>query len=150
MTKIIGIVLVVMSASLVGNGFAMRLFKRAELLRSAESLCREVGENIRFSGSPLKEIIAVSAEMHNELQFLTDFPNIEPGFPFAKKDATAIREFFAGLGVSDLAGQQKHCEAYARRLARLQDEAEGEYKSKSRLYRVLGVFGGICAAVVLI
>lgn len=148
--KVIGIGLIVAAATLCGNTMAIRLQKRAAALSQMQQFCAEVGEKIRFFATPVEQIIKECAPKYNELLFLAEFPKITPQYPFDKNDDVEVGQFFAGLGASDICGQQKHCEAYSLLFGRMAEAAKEECNSKNRLYRVLGLFCGVCIAVLLI
>lgn len=150
MYKLIGSVLLVVSATLCGNALALRLSKRVQALKNMASFCNMAGEQIRLFATPVEKIINLAARRYNSLEFLQKYPNIAPAYPFAKTDVQLIKAFVTGLGASDVCGQLKHCEAYFLQFERLAKEVKTESDSKNRLYRVIGLFCGICITVLLI
>ena len=60
-----------------------------------------------------------------------------------------LTEFAEGCGRTDLAGQQAHFEYYCRLLAAEEEAARRRYAEKGRVYRVLGLTGGIALMLLL-
>lgn len=148
--KLIGCVMLIAATTMCTNALAIRLAKRAQCLRNMASFCNMAGEQIRLFGTPVEKIVKTAAGQYNNLEFLQNYPNAEPSYPFAKTDVQLIKAFVSGLGASDVCGQLKHCEAYFLQFERLAKEVKTESDSKNKLYRVLGLFCGICIAVILI
>ena len=53
------------------------------------------------------------------------------------------------LGKTDLEGQLSHIELYRALFQKQIKEAEDDAQKKSRLYRTLGIFGGVSAAILI-
>lgn len=68
---------------------------------------------------------------------------------FAPGDVRLLEEFGSGFGTSDTQGQIAHFSLYESLAAAALEEAKKERDGKSRLYRMLGVFGGAAAAILL-
>ena len=60
-----------------------------------------------------------------------------------------LLEFGAGCGHTDLAGQQSHIDYYRRLLAAQETECRRVWQEKGRVYRVLGLTGGIALMLLL-
>ena len=68
---------------------------------------------------------------------------------FSKSDLELLRGFGAGFGASDTEGQLAHFGLYAGLVAEALENAKQDRSRKSRLYLMLGSFGGIVAALLL-
>lgn len=68
---------------------------------------------------------------------------------FSQKDVAMLKSFGSGFGASDTAGQIAHFGLYETLTASALDEARQERDRKSKLYLMLGVFGGMAAAILL-
>ena len=60
-----------------------------------------------------------------------------------------LLEFAQGCGHTDLAGQQAHIEYYRTLLAAQEQEARRAWQEKGRMYRVLGLSGGVALMLLL-
>lgn len=60
-----------------------------------------------------------------------------------------LREFAEGCGHTDLMGQQSHLEYYRTLLSAQEEQARCVWREKGRVYRVLGVTGGIALMLLL-
>ena len=68
---------------------------------------------------------------------------------FAKKDLDLLNGFGTGFGASDTESQVAHFTLYETLTASAVNEARAERDRKSKLYLLLGVFGGMAAAILL-
>ena len=60
-----------------------------------------------------------------------------------------LLEFGEGCGRTDLVGQQAHVEYYRTLLSAEEEEARRLWQEKGRMYRVLGLTGGVALALLL-
>ena len=72
------------------------------------------------------------------------------GMGWNKTDAALLRDFGQGFGATDLEGQLAHCGLYERLAGERLKEARRERDVKSKLYRTLGVSGGIAAVLLFL
>lgn len=68
---------------------------------------------------------------------------------FSKEDLELLRGFGTGFGASDTEGQLAHFSLYAGLTAEALENAKQDRTRKSKLYLMLGSFGGILAALLL-
>ena len=61
-----------------------------------------------------------------------------------------LTEFAAGCGRTDLTGQQAHIEYYRTLLAAEEEQSRRVWQERGRVYRVLGVAGGMALMLLLI
>ncbi|MBQ3203070.1 MAG: stage III sporulation protein AB [Clostridia bacterium] len=64
-------------------------------------------------------------------------------------DRQLLLEFAAGCGHTDLEGQQAHIEYYRSLLSAQEGEARRVWQEKGRVYRVLGLTGGMALMLLL-
>ncbi len=150
MFKVVGIILIVFASYLCGNSMAIRLSNRAKALKSVAQLCRFAAEKIRLFATPVEKILCEAQSQYAELEFLCGYPEILPDYPFNAVERETIKAFFCGLGASDVCGQVKYCEGYALQFERMASDVKAQCDGKNKLYRVLGLFCGICIAVILV
>lgn len=119
---------------------------------------------IRYSALPVEQVV----EKHGGgLCFLTlcakycrqgeSFPaawqkGVEEGtrgLGLQPKDLELIQEFGNGFGATDLEGQLSHCQLYIDLVGGELSQAKEEKAKKSKLYFMLGIFGGLAAALLL-
>ena len=65
-------------------------------------------------------------------------------------DKELLSEFGSALGTTDIEGQLKHLGLYGEIFQNRLSECENELKDKSRIYRALGLFGGISTAIIIL
>lgn len=64
-------------------------------------------------------------------------------------DSQLLQKFGQGLGNSDIKGQLSHCETFFRMFEDRLKSARYEAQSKGKLYKTLGIAGGIGTALLL-
>lgn len=65
-------------------------------------------------------------------------------------DKELLFEFGSMLGTTDVDGQLKHLELYESIFQKRLKDSETEFRDKSRIYRALGLFGGISTALIIL
>ena len=65
-------------------------------------------------------------------------------------DKELLSEFGSALGTTDIEGQLKHLGLYGEIFQNRLSECETALKDKSRIYRALGLFGGISTAIIIL
>lgn len=65
-------------------------------------------------------------------------------------DKELLSEFGSLLGTTDVEGQLKHLELYGSIFQKRLNDSQAEFRDKSRIYRALGLFGGISAALIIL
>lgn len=68
---------------------------------------------------------------------------------FFQKDLELLKGFGTGFGSSNTEGQIAHFSLYKTLTASALNEAKEERDRKSKLYLMLGIFGGLAAAILL-
>lgn len=166
MLKLIGLLCIVMCGAAAGIEASSRLKGRAEYCRKTSMLLRETASIMRFSCEPLPELI-------NELAYRSGFMQLgfiqtvagcmEEGvfFPDAwqrgiDEDGKITPELRVileplgeSLGASDIEGQLMTLGRTEEQLQELYRMTQEQYTRKGRLYRCLGILGGMSAALLI-
>ncbi len=166
MLKAAGLLCIVICGAGLGTGASAVLRKRIVICRSLRYFLQELGVMMRCTGDTLSSLIgglAVS-ESCMSLSFLREAAAImergEP-FPIAWKRSVSISSGLTSemkdmllslgdsLGTSDLAGQLMTLDRAEHELEVIYEKALEQYRTKGKLYRCLGVLGGMSAALLL-
>ncbi len=164
--KLLGLLILVVCGAYAGNAASSQLKRREALCRSVQCFLDELAVLMRCTCSPLYELMSVlnEKECFSSLTFLGTasalLRNGKP-FPVAWKEGVEndkslpsdltelLLTLSDSLGASDLEGQLVSIERTTTRLRFIQENALESYRTKGRLYRSLGVLGGISAALLL-
>ncbi len=140
-----------------------KLSLRVEKLESFLHFLSAAKSEIRFSALPVAGIL----QKHSEgIEFFWLIPDGTSGDDWAKswngavlagavhegfsqKDLELLTGFGEGFGTSDTEGQIAHFSLYENLTSSALREAREERNRKSKLYRMLGIFGGTAAAILL-
>ena len=159
-----GIIIVAAACVLAGYMESRRLGTRVKELEKFMAFLSAAKTEIRYSAVPVERIVAKHGK---ELKFLALcgtycaagerfhdawLHGVEAGTAgtgLNAKDLDYIRDFGGGFGATDLEGQLAHCQLYLEFIGGALAEAKEEKAQKSRLYLMLGIFGGLAAALLL-
>jgi len=142
-----------------GVGYAHRLAVRRTFLAAFCTFLQQLATALRYRGGRIEALINSSGELFS-------FSDSESALPFAERWQLQIREFpqkwrltpqdmqlltdfGARLGTTDADGQLAHIAHYREIFAAQLEEARQESAQKSKLYKTLGLFGGMSAALLL-
>jgi hypothetical protein len=144
--RAVGFGLIFAACTLAGMAKAGELSARTRLLRLAGEFAKEIGEEIRYSSRELDGVFAAVAQRHGgqRPQALL----AEPGF--LPDDRALYTAFLEGLGGTDLSGQMAHCARYASLMEAQLELARRAEAEKAKLYRMLGLCGGLSVIIFLI
>lgn len=134
---------------------------RERTLEDFLSFLQLMTTEIRFSQAHLDEIIHRHGIKFNFLKVCAE--KLEEGAPFLSvwreeasqaagfdaQDRRLLQDFGVGLGTTDISGQIAHCELYTDLFQARLKEARDKKEKKAKLYLLLGVFGGIAAALLI-
>lgn len=148
------------AACLIGVTESWRLKLRVRQLEAILLFFQQMEEEIRYTASPVMEIMDVHREdmamLHLCRQKLAEgmsFPEAwkfsieEAGGRLTKTDRRYLIEFGAAFGGMDQAGQLSACQLTKERLGHQLAEARNDVEKKAKLYRSLGV---LCSAGILL
>ncbi len=164
MIKLILSLVLIISSSLIGNSFSVKLSNRRKTLSLILSAISRIKTLICFGGMDIFRIV-------EECFCTSDFPlmerdlfcnnsdynkafdesvsKISRNFSLAKSDKELLSQFGSNLGSTDVTGQVAHTELYAQLFAERLSLVKEQEDAKSKLYRVLGFSLG-CAISLLI
>lgn len=161
--KIFGALLIAASGLMLGCSLSRKLNNRRDFLAKFAVFLNTLATGLRYSGDDIFTLVSLSAGDFAQLQIASR----ERGLPFeqvwekklsafarqfslTKQDVTLLKEFGEKLGKTDLEGQLKHIELYRTLFAKQLSQAEEAIAKKARLYKTLGLFGGVSAALMMI
>lgn len=165
-----GIILIVLSCSLLGWQRAAHYPKRVQQLRQLQTAFNLLATEITYSLLPLPLALMKSSQ-HLELWLQSFFQEIALAMTedklalaeawekaeknLAKSDLTSqdlslLRASCASLGQGDVAAQEKTLILLQQRLQYNLDEALAECRSKEQLWRYLGISIGAALVIILI
>ena len=166
MLKLFGILAIIVSTSLIGVSMSDKLKKRVKELNLINYMLDEISVLIRYKAITVYEIVESlkQNQMYNDLGFITGFEcDIKTPFytawdksvsnmqseltPYDKK---LLKSFGNSLGTSDISGQLSSIEVFKSDFSKLEKEAAALYEKKSKLYRSLGLLGGMFVSIMLI
>lgn len=166
MLKAAGLLCIIVCGAGMGTGASAMLRNRITVCKALRYFFQELGIMMRCTGDTLSALIEGLAysESCGTLGFLREAVLlIEKGepFPLAWKRSVStssgltseIRDMLLSLGdslgTSDLAGQLMTLERAEHELEVIYEKALEQYRTKGKLYRCLGVLGGMSAALLL-
>lgn len=147
---------------LAGYMESHKLTLRVEKLELFVRFLSSARAEIRYSSMPVESIL----QAHGEgISFFSRLRDVSVGSwnsawreavakhakneGFAPKDLEMLEGFGAGFGASDTDGQLAHFGLYETLATSALKEAREERDRKSKLYLMLGIFGGMAAAILL-
>ena len=148
---------------LAGYMESHKLTMRVEKLEAFLRLLCSSRDEIRYSSMPVESILKRHGEgisFFSGLQGAGGSGNWKEmwqqavtehaaGEGFSRKDLDLLKGFGTGFGSSDTESQVAHFKLYETLTASAVSEARAERDRKSKLYLMLGIFGGMAAAILL-
>lgn len=162
MFKICGIVLIIIFSFLVGYYFSLRLKNRLEFLSGFREFMTALETNIRYNSGDIFTVIKKSLPKKTAEYFKSDnfnslseywescVTNISNSTALKREDLSLLREFGRMLGTTDIEGQLNHIELYKELINSNINNSIEELKKKGKLFKLLGLFAGIAAALMII
>ena len=145
------------------------LSKRLTVLKTVNTMIEEISILIRYKASTVFEIMDTLCKdkRFTELNFISSVrDNCTDNIVFSDNWENAVKEFHSqnikpqdynlintigqNLGSSDIDGQLSTLALEKEELKALIEEAENDYRNKSKLYRSLGVLTGAFITVLLV
>lgn len=166
MIKLIGIICIVVCGAGIGAIVSGNLKKQAELCVSVRTFLSELGILMKYRGDTLYDLISELSERQRvqELTFLVCVTeNMSDGMSFPCAWQKALSEdkilscelmdllisFGESLGTSDINGQLMCIERAEEELSVIYENALSQCRRKGKLYRSMGLLGGMTAALLL-
>jgi stage III sporulation protein AB len=164
----IGGLLLTAAGAGMGWHFACRLRRRVTFLETCGRLMQTLWQDMSYTAQPMGELWRRLAQNEAFAAFplVRDTADALTSAPFSDAFAAALKkaetegvllpadrlvltEFGEGCGRTDLSGQQVHITYYRDRLSQREEEARRTYEEKGRVYRVLGLTGGLALTLLL-
>lgn len=156
--KLLGLISLMAACAGIGLVESHKLKERTVFLEGFIAFLNYSESHIRYGMCPVQELIFSCRRQLPVLEACAGY--LEEGLAFPQawsrsanekggKDSKLIREFGFGLGVTDLEGQLTHIRLYQKLTADRLRQAQDCLEKKGKLYRQLGVLGGISVALVL-
>lgn len=166
--KLIGLFLISVAGSLVGINASLRLKLRVDFLEKYIALMYETKTRIRLSACDIRELFK-SDSGFEPIDFLTsEFTRnikkkstaknawktaVDSSFKryrISKIDKDLISEFGTDFGQNDIDGEINHINLHIALLEDRLKKARTELAQKGKLYRTLGIFGGITISLIML
>ncbi|NLY43491.1 MAG: stage III sporulation protein AB [Clostridiaceae bacterium] len=170
--KIIGCILIIASSTVMGYSAAYRFARRPEELRALQSALQILESEIVFSVNPLAEaferiskntsqsigiIFKSTADLLKQKTGMTaqqawaiSIKKCESQMNLNKEDIEILLAFGSSLGCSDKDNQVKNIRLACSKLAMEEKKAEILKEKNERLYKNLGLLGGMLISLLLI
>ena len=158
--KVCGAFLLSAAGILTGFLFARRLAVRRRFFREFSAFLTALKTALRYRNEDIFTLVNQSGELFHVAQScggqpfeaawkgaIADFPK---RWCLNAGDMALLRDFGAGLGKTDLEGQAAHIEWYMSACEKRRQEADGDVRQKARLYKTLGMFAGVSAAILFL
>lgn len=165
MLKYIGGILIIICGTLGGIYFSLRLKKKSEFLEQYLIFLNRVRTMIEYGNmsvrdifGELKNISVIEPVLTDTEKFLDDGENFENAWKmsvdknmkeFDKSDIEMIYFFGKSFGVTDKNGEISKIDLHSQMIKERLDMMKNEISSKTKIYRILGMFGGVLAAVMI-
>ena len=164
MIKLILSLVLIITSSLIGNSFSVKISNRRKTLASIYNAITRAKTLICFGGMdtyrvieecfcttefPLMENNLFTDDCQYNKVFEESVGKINRNFSLTKADKELLTQFGSNLGSTDVTGQIAHTELYANLFSERLDIVKTEEQAKSKLFRVLGFSLG-CAISLLI
>ncbi len=159
--KLIGAVCVVLCTTGIGFMLSEKLRRRTVFLNEFDCFLSALDTNIRYSGDEIVSLIKTCAPgiIKSYMDFnQKDYYSLWQSFLRAVSKSSGLREedykllcdFGEKLGATDVEGQLSHIRLYREMLGRNYNNSLLEYKSKSKIYKLLGFFVGAAALIMIL
>ena len=164
----IGGLLMIVAGTGMGIYASHRLRRRVVFLETCGRLLQALWQEMRYTAQPMQDLWRRLAqnEAFAAFSLAQEVAQALPHTAFASAFSAAVEkaegeglllpptrrlllEFSEGCGRTDLAGQQTHIEYYRALLAAQEEEARRLWQEKGRMYRVLGLTGGVALMLLL-
>ena len=132
---------------------SLRAKKRIRLFEGLALFAGGISSSIRYSAADISTLLRLeNREVHIEFRdsWSRAVSEISAYSGITAEDRDIIIQFGSKLGATDVIGQTEHCDYFRQKFLLRAEKLEKEYDSKAKLYRSLGFFSGLSAAVVLI
>ena len=161
--KLLGCLLIASAGFFTGCVLTQRLKNRREFYDKFNVFISLLQTQIRYNSADIFTLVISSAKgsgleiiekPESSVSFTVFWENTVNALPkkycLNNSDKELLLEFGSALGSTDIDGQLKHLELYSKIFQNRLNECETALKDKSRVYRALGLFGGISTAIIIL
>ena len=161
--KLLGCLLIASAGFFTGCVLTQRLKNRRDFYDKFCVFISLLQTQIRYNSADIFSLVISSARGSGLELFdtpKTDVPftafwenslnTLPKKYGLNNSDKELLLEFGSVLGATDIEGQLKHLELYREVFQNRLSECEAALKDKSRIYRALGLFGGISTAIIIL
>ena len=155
--KLIGAALIVFSGAFMGIYSCKMLKQRREFLENVIAVTLAIKEQICFFKRSLSQIYEVLIKSGFDSEFVNALKNTDNPEEYLKnfycltpKDKQLILELFSSLGMSDAKGEEERILVYIKLFEKQLAEADTDFFKKAKLYKSIGLWGGVSVAIFLI
>ncbi len=157
--KLAGALLLSLAGLAAGCALVRRLRLRKRFLRDFIAFLTALETNLRWRCDDIftlvnssQELFALPADSSSPFEQVWEkyTAPLSRRFCLKREDALLLGELGAGLGKTDAEGQLAHLALYKTLFCKQLAAAEEELQSKAKLYRTLGLFAGMSAALMMI
>ncbi len=166
--KLLGLFLISFAGAMLGFGASLRLKSRVQFLEKYITLLKETRTRIRLSACDIRELFKgntgckpldiMTADFTDRVK---DGESVKDAWLAAvgdscdnhgapRLDRELIAEFGKEFGQSDIDGEINHIDIHISLVEDRLDQARFELTQKGRLYRTLGLFGGITVSLIIL
>lgn len=164
MIKLILSLVLIISATLVGNSFSVKLRTRSQTLNSIILALTKIKTMLCFGSFETKRILEdsfcsyefqiIDKEFLKASEFCFDsiesiVYKIPKRFSLNGADKDLLRDFISGLGSTDVSGQVAHTELYLSLFSERYKESKAKETDKSKLYRIMGFSFGSAISLLI-
>ena len=160
MIRLLGALMIFVSCAAIGFSASSMYSKRVRQLEAFAQLISYIGAQIDGFLMPLERIYAsFENRTLEECSFLTALREeggvaamqiCRRSLNLTQNEREELLRFFEGLGKHSAYEETRHCTYFEKRIKELAEAARGEYPSKSKVCRTLGVLLGLMLALVLL
>lgn len=153
--KILGCAMIIICSSASGIISANTILKRCNICGELMSFCELLKNEIIVRQTPVCDIVN-SVKMRDSFRLVTFLSDeyvknhMIPDSILSKSQNEKIGDFLYSLGKSDISSQLTLIDEFKQFIINAQEEYLLQYKSKSRLYIMLGACSGIIISLTLI
>lgn len=167
MIRIMGILLIFLTSTILGMFLSNNIKNKRERLVKERKMLEEISIMIRFNSLTLKEIFyeLENSELFYDFKFLKILKiSLEKPISFQEAWEQAIKkddiisesekniltELGCNLGTTDIDGQLSTLNIYKIRLDKMIEEESEKYRVKGKMYRSLGIMFGAMIGILIV
>lgn len=161
--KIIGCIFLVSASSAAGWLLSKRLSERCAFLQACHSFLRTLQTELRYRGEEIFKAVSLSLataglplmlKQESDKPFFDCWKQAIAAVPrsqgITSSDVAWLTQLGAQLGKTDLDGQLSHLSLMEAKLTVLMHDAQECIDKKARLYKTMGFFVGVSAAILML